>query len=143
MVKLAKPQTSYTLARHLLWAAMQKIGQKELDSGKLPQSTSHSVNLKIHGTIDGRPISESIESMVSIGESQTKSSSVNPQMPELVAWILGKLNSAGMPDSNEMLVNESNDLLKKLRQTRTVNARASIRCQYVIKEPSRDPLLTR
>jgi len=160
MVKLAKPQTSYTLMRHLLWAAMQKIGQKELDSGKLPESTSHSVNLQIRGTIDGRPISESIESMVSIGESQTKSSSVNPQMPELVAWILSKLNSAtreriladlpeefvelgGMPESSDALVDKSNALLKQLRQTRTVNARGPIRCQYVFKEPSRAPRVTR
>lgn len=140
-----------TLFAHLLWAALEKIGHKELDSNVLPESTSHSVELEIHGTIDGRPISRSIQSVVSIGESQTKSSSVNPQMPELVAWILSKLNTAtrsriladlpeefvelgGMPESAPALVEEAKGMLKELRQTKTVTARGPIRCEYAIEQ---------
>jgi len=151
MVKLAKPHASSAIMAHLLWAAIEKIGHKELDSNVLPESTSHSVDLRIDGTIDGRPISRSIQSVVAIGESQTKSSSVNPQVAELVAWILGKLNTAtrsriladlpeefvelgGMPEASPALVEEAGAMLKKLRQTKTVTARGPIRCEYAIEQ---------
>ncbi len=158
MVKLAKPNASSAIMAHLLWAAIAKIGHKELDSSVLPESTSHCVDLRIDGTIDGCPISRSIQSVVAIGESQTKSSSVNPQVAELVAWILSKLNTAtrsriladlpeefvelgGMPDSSPVLVEEVGIILKKLRRTKTVTARGAIRCQYAIEQhPAAKPI---
>ena len=133
---------------------MQKIGQKEVDSKKLVESSTHRANLQVHGTIDGQPISESIDSVLSIGNSQTKSSSVNPQMPQMVAWILSKLNAAtrnrilddlplefvelgGMPEASKEQVNQAKDLLKELRQTKTVTAKGAVRCEYVVqKNPS-------
>ena len=151
MVALNTPKTSTSMQHHLLWAAMLKIGQKEFDSKQVQESTTHSIDLQITGKINGRPISESIESVVSIGESQEKSSSVNPQMPQLVAWILSKLNTAtrtriledlpsefvelgAMPESDEHLVNDTKSLLKQLRQVKTVTARGPIRCQYTVQE---------
>ena len=150
MVKLANPQTSSNIKRHLFWAALNKIGQKELDTGKLPEATSHAVDLQITGSVDGHPVSQSIEAVVTIGERRTKSSSVNPQVPELVAWILSKLNTATrtriladlpeefdelgeMPESNAVLVDDAKSMLKKLRQTKTVDARGPIRCEHVLK----------
>jgi len=154
MVKLANPLISTDRLHHVLWAAMQKIGQKEVDSKQLAESSTHRVNLQVNGTIDGQPISESIDSVLSIGKSQTKSSSVNPQIPQMVAWILSKLNAAtrnrilddlplefvelgGMPETSKEQVNQAQDLLKELRQTKTVNAKGAVRCEYVVqKHPS-------
>ena len=72
----------------------------------------------------------------------------NPQIPELVAYILGKLNSATrnriltdvpedfrennnqLPDAGPVLLDEAKHMLKKLRQTKTVTARGAIRCEH-------------
>ncbi len=150
MVKLAKRQSrcQTSALRHLLWAAMEKIGKKELDSKLLDDGTSHTVSMQIEGTIDEQPFSETIESLVSIGLQHQKTSSVNPQVVELIAWILGKLNRAtrnrilsdlpqefaesGMPESSPSLVDEVDHMLLQLRQTKTVNARGPIRCEYVL-----------
>ena len=100
--------------------------------------------------MDGEPFDESVNSVLSIGHRQTRSSSVNPQVPQLIAWILGKLNSATrnrilldlpvefvdnqnqMPEPNLVLVSEVEHMLKQLRKTKTVEARGSVRCEYSI-----------
>ena len=151
MVKLAKPQSRFqsSALRHLVWAALEKIGKKELDSKLLDEGTSHTVSMHIEGTIDEQSFSETIESLVSIGHQHQKTSSVNPQVAELIAWILSKLNRStrnrilsdlpqefedrgGMPESSQSLVNEVDHMLLQLRQTKTVNARGPIRCEYVL-----------
>ena len=151
MVKLANPQSrcQSSINRHLIWAAMEKIGKKELDSDSLREGSSHTVSMQIEGTVDQQPFSETIESLVSIGFRQQKTSSVNPQVAELIAWILGKLNRAtrdrilldlpqefeiegAMPESSPTLIDEVNQMLLQLRQTKTVTARGPIRCEYVL-----------
>lgn len=149
MVKLVNNRLCQTSdLRHLLWAAMEKVGKKELDTEKLTDGTSHSVSMVINGTIDERPFVETIESLVSIGHQHQKTSSVNPQVAELVAWILSKLNRAtrdriltdlpqefaenGMPQSSKVLVDEVHQMLLQLRQQKTVTARGPIRCEYVL-----------
>ena len=149
MVKLVnnKPRCQSALLRHLVWAAMEKIGKKELDSEQLDEGTSHTVSMHIEGTIDEKPFTEIIESLVTIGYQQEKTSSVNPQVAELIAWILSKLNRAtrdrilsdlpqefeehGMPSSGKVLVDEVKQMLQQLRQVKTVTARGPIRCEYV------------
>jgi hypothetical protein len=109
--------------------------------------------MHINGTVDEQPFTEIIESLVTIGYQQKKTSSVNPQVAELIAWILGKLNRVtrnrvtrnriladlpqefeerGMPESSKVLVDDVNHMLLQLRQTKTVNARGPIRCEYVL-----------
>lgn len=150
MVKLAntKPRCQSNLLRHLVWAAMEKIGRKELESDLLQEGTSHTVSMHIEGTVDEQPFTEIIESLVTVGYKQQKTSSVNPQVAELIAWILSKLNRAtrnrilsdlpqefeehGMPISSKTLVDEVNHMLLRLRQTKTVTARGPIRCEYVL-----------
>jgi hypothetical protein len=149
MVKLANNRRCQSaVLRHLVWAAMEKIGKKELDSNMLAEGTSHTVSMNIKGTIDEQPFCETIESLVSIGHQQQKSSSINPQVAELIAWILGKLNRAtrdrilidlpqefadnGMPESSPSLIDEVEHMLMQLRQMKTVMARGPIRCEYVL-----------
>ncbi len=150
MVKLAQPTpVSETETReNIAWAALEKVAQKQKCCDRLPEGTQHSVNLRIEGEVDGQPFERQIMSLLSIGHGQTRSSSVNPQVPELIAWILGKLNRATrnrilmdvpedfaandncIPESSEVLVSEVEHMLQRLRKTKTVDARGSVRCEY-------------
>ncbi len=151
MVKIAKPQSRCQSAslRHLIWAAMEKVGKKELDSDMLDEGTSHTVSMQIEGTVDQQPFFETIESLVSIGFQQQKTSSVNPQVAELIAWILSKLNRetrnrilldlpqefeacGDMPLSSPTLIDEVHQMLLQLRRSKPVTARGPIRCEYVL-----------
>ena len=134
----------------VVWAALEKVAHKQKESDSLPEGSKHTVSLKLNGTVDGEPFDESVNSILSIGHRQTRSSSVNPQVPQLIAWILGKLNSATrnrilmdlpvefvdnqnqMPEPNLVLVSEVEHMLKQLRKTKTVEARGSVRCEYSI-----------
>ena len=133
---------------HVVWAAMAKIGSKQFNPDKVAEDTRHSVDLKIEGMVNGHPFKQNVSSIVAFGKEVEKSSSINPQVPELVAYILSKLNSATksrilddipqefidnenqLPVSDPFLVVEVKEMLKKLRQTKTVTARGPVRCEY-------------
>jgi len=153
MIMLSKPSPSDPSPNAslppVLWAAIEKIGHKELNADQLTEDSSHEVRLKLSGTVDGRPFEQAIESVVEIGPRHEKSSSVNPQVGELIACILSKLNAATrariladipaefmelgkMPKSRPDLVAETKSMLKKLRSVKIVNARGPVRCQYVL-----------
>lgn len=151
MVKLANPQSLDRMVplSSIVWAALEKIGQKQRQSDLIKDGSSHQVSLRIEGHVDGQPFSQTIESILNVGHQQTRSSSVNPQVPEMIAWILSKLNRAtrnriltdipeefktngGMPESNPVLVDDAKQLLKQLRTCKTVTARGAIRCEYTM-----------
>ena len=159
MVKLANPYVNdiavlndFFPLSHMVWAALEKIGGKEKKPALLAAGAQHDVHLKLAGTVDGQSFEQSIHSIVSIGHAQQRASSVNPQVPELIAYILGKLNTATrnriladiptefqendhqLPDAGPVLVDEAKHLLQQLRQTKTVTARGAIRCQYTRSE---------
>ena len=133
--------------RDVVWAALEKISQKQKNSAELSEGGRHHVSLHLEGTVDGHSFAQSIDSVLSIGHAQTKTSSVNPQVPELLAWILSKLNRATrtrllndlpqefaerdrMPESDPELVSATETLLKSLRTCRPVQARGPVRCEY-------------
>ena len=155
MVRLAKPYITDTAAlndffplNHVVWAALEKIGSKEKKADMLAEGAKHDVQLKLAGTVDGQAFEQSIHSIVAIGHQQQRASSVNPQVPELIAYILSKLNTATrnriltdipaeflendcqLPDAGPVLLDEAKHLLQQLRRTKSVTARASIRCEY-------------
>ena len=151
MVKLASPAVPKSEQLDaVVWAALEKVAHKQKESDSLPEGSKHTVNLEMNGTVDGEPFEKSFSSVLSIGHRQTRSSSVNPQVPQLIAWILGKLNRATrnrvlldlpdeflangkqMPEPSPVLVSEVEHLLKQLRRTKTVEARGSVRCEYSI-----------
>lgn len=151
MVKLATKTISKSdQLEAVVWAALEKVSQKQKDADSLPEGTQHTVNLDLSGSVDGEPFNASVNSVLSIGHRQTRSSSVNPQVPQLIAWILSKLNRVTrhriildlpeeflandkqMPEPSPVLVSEVERLLKQLRQTKTVEARGSVRCEYSI-----------
>ena len=161
MVKPAtiKPPTSASSAieslstlelRNVVWAAIEKIGNKEKQGNPLPQGSTHHVSLQIHGEIDGQAFCQEVNSIINLGFAQTKSSSVNPQVPELIAYILSKLNRATrdriltdipeefiaagskLPEPRPVLVDEAKQMLKKLRTSKKINARGAVRCEYTM-----------
>jgi len=157
MVKLARLQPTdvqvlddFFPLSHVVWAAMGKVGQKQLKPKMLAEGSRHLVALRVEGEVDGVPFRQKLTSVVTIGHEQEKSSSVTPQVPELVAYILSKLNSATrdrllndipkefvecgnrLPTPSPVLVDEAKHMLKKLRETKTVVARGAIRCEYTM-----------
>jgi hypothetical protein len=152
MVKLVNPQplTGLSSLSHVVWAALEKIGHKQMQPKELEQGSSHEVSLHIQGNVDGEPFDQKISSILSVGFEQTKSSSVNPQVPQLIALILSKLNRATrnrilsdiptefcdnenqLPDISPVLVDEVEHMLKRLRRSKTVQARGPVRCEYTL-----------
>ena len=152
MVKLVNPQplTELSSLSHVVWAALEKIGHKQMQPQELEQGSSHEVSLHIHGNVDGQPFDQKINSILSVGFEQTKSSSVNPQVPELIALILSKLNRAtrnrilsDLPtefcenenqfaDISPVLLDEVQHMLKRMRRNKTVQARGPVRCEYTL-----------
>ncbi len=155
MVKLARLQSDETQPleggfplSHVVWAAMEKVGQKKLNSKMLVQDSRHLVTIRVEGDVDGIPFRQKLTSVVTIGQEQEKSSSVTPQVPQPVAYILSKLNAVTrerilsdipkefcengnrLPTANVALVDDTKQMLKKLRESKTVTARGPIRCEF-------------
>ena len=155
MVKLANPYVGGTAQlddffplSSVIWAAMEKIGSKQMKSENLAEGSKHEIQLKVSGTVDGQSFEQSISSIVAIGHEQVRASSVNPQVPELLAYLLGKLNTATrnkiltdvptdfrnndnrLPEPCPVLLDDARQMLKTLRQTKTVTARGTVRCEY-------------
>jgi len=152
MVKLVNPRplTELDSINNVVWAALEKIGKKELQSNALDSGSYHRISLRIEGNVNDQAFSQSIESIVTIGQCQLRASSVTPQVPELVAYILSKLNRATrmrllndipeefrdndnmLPECSPVLVDDAKQLLRRLRSTKTVRARGPIRCEYAL-----------
>ncbi len=138
----------------VVFAAMEKVGAKQKKPDHLADGASHSVRMLIKGEVDGQLFEQSIVSIVSIGHRQEKSSSVNPQVAELIAYMLSKLNTATreriladvpsefrdngqqLPELSKELVNAAKAMLKQLRETKTVTARGPVRCEYTLMHDS-------
>ena len=136
--------------RNVVWAALEKIGGKEKQPEELPQGTSHQISLQISGEIDDQPFQQTVNSIVNVGFEQIKSSSVTPQVPELIGYILSKLNRVTrnriltdipeefvandnqLPATRPVLVEEAKHLLKRLRTSKQVKACGAVRCDYTL-----------
>lgn len=134
------------------WAAIEKIAAKqklaEQPKSGAAEGISSSIQLVLSGAIDGQPFRQSFDSVITIGHGLSKTSSVTPAVPELLAHVLSRLNERtreriladvvddfvangnALPVSDEGLVARCNELLAELRSTRTVIARGPVRVQY-------------
>lgn len=150
MVKLADPPAKLdkSSTASVVWAALEKIAAKQKLPDEIVDGSRHSVQLKIEAEVDGEPFQSQLQSMLSVGHTLSRSSSVNPQVPELIAWILSKLNRAtrnriladlpdefaaggnSIPVTSEVLVSEVEHMLRQLRQTKNIQTRGPIRCEY-------------
>lgn len=150
MVILTHAKSKEASLANIAWKTLEKVAAKEQNRDEFVDGSQHKVNLEILGTVDGKPVFQRIASTLLIGHAQTKSSSVNPQVVELVAYILSKLNHSTrarllqdiptsfvendfhIPEVDEELVVETRDMLKRLRRSVTVDARGPVHCEYEV-----------
>ena len=132
----------------VVWAAIEKIGAKQKKPKMLVEGSHHVVQMNLSGEVDEMPFDQDVSSIVIVGHQQKRTSSVNPQIAELIALILGKLNSATrnkilndlpaefqendnrLPVANAALVEEVKQMLRKLRETKTVTVNPAVRCVH-------------
>jgi hypothetical protein len=134
----------------IVWAMLGKIGSKQADREKLADGGQHSMRLLISGEIDGQIFEQSLVGNLSIGHAQQRATSATPQLPQLLAYILGKLNAATrdrilvdvphdfrengqqLPEVDTEMLKQTERLLSQLRQSKTVTARGNLRCEYTL-----------
>ncbi|MDB4766367.1 hypothetical protein OAG71_01630 [bacterium] len=150
MVILTHSKSSTASLANIAWKTLEKVAAKEQNRDELEDGSEHIVNLDVLGTVDGKPVFQRIESTLMIGYSQTRSSSINPKVLELLAYILGKLNVATrerifqdipdafiandqqIPEVDQAIVDQTEAMLKSLRRSVPVNASGPVHCRYDI-----------
>lgn len=132
----------------IVWAALNRVASKEVKHDSIEQGSEHEVQLSLIGQVDGMPFRQSLSTTVTVGHDQEKATSATPDQPRLLAFILSKLNEATrkrlledipsefsthgeqLPDVDEALIQDAKSMLGKLRNKKTIRARAAIRCDY-------------
>jgi len=136
--------------RDIVWGALERVASKQKNPDDIGEGSRHIVNFDVQGLIDGHLFRQSVDSVVTVGHRQTRASSVTPGVPELLAYVLGKLNHATrqrilndvpvdfasndcvLPESDPGIVEQAKALLAALRSSRTVQVRAPFRCQFMM-----------
>ena len=149
-VPVADNLTNQLPSRDIVWAALEKVASKQKNPDGVQDGCRHIVNFDIQGLIDGQVFRQSVDSIVTVGHSQTRCSSVTPAVPELIAVILGKLNrktqqriladiptefienDGSLPEADQSLVSQATEMLKRLRRSKVVVSRGPIRCQFMM-----------
>lgn len=132
----------------VVWSALAKVATKQVDSNQLEQGSKHDIQMTLMGHVDGIPFHQNVNSNVSIGYDQIRASSVTPELPRLVAFILSKLNQSTrdkllkelpeefsandnqIPVSDDELVADAKVMLKRLRNKKMIDARGAVNCDY-------------
>jgi len=130
------------------YTALAKVGGKEANRDDLAAGATHAVRLAIAGQIDGEEFETYIAADLSVGHDSTRASSTGPKQGELIAVILGKLNTATrdkilrelpeefaandnqLPAVDTTAVDAVDSMLKRLRAKKTQNVRGSVSCSY-------------
>lgn len=149
-VLVSAPQVNETLVSSAAWAALGYVAGKEGNRDALPAGSSMVVDLRIDGFIEGQPIEHSISGRLTVGRDSERASSTTPNLDQVLAWVLGKLNKAtreavlrdlpaefeangsAMPNVTVGAVVQVKTLLSKLRQTKQTPVRGSVKYEYVL-----------
>ncbi len=133
--------------KDIVWAALEKIGSKNKNRDAIPENSVHQVELRLSGTVDGESFEQSLSSIVSIGSDLQKATSAIPDLPKLIALILAKLNRATrerllqdipneffendheIPNCSEVIVDQTERMLKKLRREKQIFVKGPVRCE--------------
>jgi len=133
----------------VLWAALDKIAEKEGRRADLCEGASYDVALAIAGQVSGHPIERQATAVLSVGHGYTKASPSGPPAAHLLACILSKLNEAtrqklldelpelfaragGLPEVEHDLVDAAERMLRRLRNKAPVAQNGPISCRYVL-----------
>jgi len=150
---------SPTVNRAVAWHALSRIADKESCRDDLRAGGVHVVKLAVSGTIDGQPVHESLDAILTVGHDSERASSSLPAVGHLVAAILAKLNTATrdsilanlpsefvdngytLPAVPDTLIAQATGMLTRLRATQTVPVRGSVACKYAKRpeSPAKQP----
>lgn len=137
------------------WQALSYVSSKQADRDALAPGAAHSIDLHVSGSVDGQPIDPiDIAGRLTVGHDSTRASSSTPNLPQVVAAILAKLNDAtraailrdlptefaanggSLPDVSVGAVAEAESLLAALKSSKQVNVRGQVRCEYSLSPAS-------
>lgn len=138
------------------WASLGYVASKEGSRDDLIDGAAYSVNLTITGEIDGTPIAEHIDGRLTVGHATEKASSSTPNISHIIGCLLSKLNKAtrakvlseipaeyaaggqALPELSVGDVADAENLLAALRQTKRINARGAVKCEYEVESVEYD-----
>lgn len=133
-----------------LWAALGYVSGKESNRDALESGASHVVNLTVTGDIDGQPVEQSFAGRLTVGKDSTRASASVPNIEQVVAAILAKLNPAtreaicrdlpaefaanghSLPALSVGQVEQAQALLAALKTSKQVAVRGSVKCEYTL-----------
>jgi hypothetical protein len=141
------------------WHALSRIADKESCRDDLRAGGVHVINLAISGSVDGQPVRESVDAILTVGHDSERASSSLPAVGHLIAAILAKLNTATreavlanlptefaqngyqLPIVPDTLIAQATAMLVRLRATQTVPVRGSVACKYAkrAESPAKQP----
>ena len=74
--------------------ALSKLAEKWSDRDQLVDGEAYTLQGSVAGTINGQPFSMPIDSTLTVGHESTRASSWTPDYVDILAVVLGKLNTA-------------------------------------------------
>ncbi len=134
--------------RAAVFAALGKVAEDEGDRDELADGSAHRFSLTISGEIDGHGFGQSFAGALTVGHASQRASSTGPNQDHLLAYVLGKLNSATrekilrdtaaefaaagneLPTVDEAEISAARDFRAGLRQKVSQQVRGSVRVEY-------------
>ncbi len=152
------PQTVSQQALSAAWAALNKVSDKESVRDDLRPGSKQQFALNVTGHVDGTPVSQSVSGVLSVGCDVKKASSRNPAPAHVLAVVVEKLNEAtrkkvlaelptafarfastgsnsDLPEVDELIVHQADQVLAALRSTKRTTAKGAVRCSFVVAQP--------
>ena len=145
---LSTSVTDKSAINAVAWATLAKAASKESNRDDLASGSSHTVNLKIDGDVDGTPFDQSLSAVITVGRDSVRAINATPSVSHVIASILAKLNSTmrkvilrnlpeeferagcALPQVPNTLVNETDQILKRLRAKRQIPVQDTATCMY-------------
>jgi hypothetical protein len=130
-----------------VFAALGKVAEDEGDRDELADGAAHRFSLTISGDIDGHAFGQTFAGGLTVGHASNRASSTGPNQDHLLAYVLGKLNSATrekilrdtaaefaaageLPAVADANITAARDFRASLRQKVTQHVRGSVRVEY-------------
>ena len=144
---LSNPLNDSFQLQDVVWAALEKIGSKKKNRDAIKEDSVHQVDLQLSGTVNGESFEQQLSSILSVGTDLQKATSAIPDLPKLIAVILGKLNRATrerllqdipneffandeqIPACSDVIMDQTERMLRKLRREKQIQVKGPVRCE--------------
>lgn len=143
MSKTTKKAPDFNALQSAALIAIEKYCGKFADRDLLPDGSAFNVDCSLLGSINGSQFELPIVATLTVGHESTKASSSTPAVVNVVAALLGKLNTAtrtkaiadivagyaetGDVDATSEMIEMAEELLASLRQSKQVTARGAVK----------------